>query len=108
MPRTGASFTLHHLESVEIALPVGVTVTVSEENGEYTPSCRLGTGTAESVNRKKLTFTDTTTLAFTNTLNGEIATGIPSTFGRAVMLIVIPMMPIGMILYLKRRRKRMQ
>lgn len=108
MPRTGATFTLRHQESVEIALPVGVTVTVSEENGEYTPSCRLGDGAAEAVNRKKITFTDAATLTFTNTLNGEIATGIASTFGRAVMLIVIPMLPIGMILYQKRRKKHIE
>ena len=105
MTKTGGTFTLKHDDSVEIVLPVNVTVTVSEDNEEYKTTFRLDNEAAESVTSKEFTFTGSMKLVVTNTLDGEIATGISSSLPRAISLVFVPMLPIGMILYFKRKRK---
>ena len=105
MTKTGGTFTLKHDDSVEIVLPVNVTVTVSEDNEEYKTTFRLDNEAAESVTSKEFTFTGSMKLVVTNTLDGEIATGISSSLPRAISLVFVPILPIGMILYFKRKRK---
>lgn len=107
MPRTGGTFTMKHEDRIEIALPTNVTVKITEDNGEYTTSFKLGEQPASNGNSITFDFTDATKLIVTNTLNGEVATGIASTIGTAIALTAIPILPIGYALYFKRRRKKL-
>ena len=106
MDRTGGTFTMRHNDKIEIALPKGVEVTLTEDSGEYTVSMSLdGDGTV-SGSTAEFSFTGSRTVVVTNTLNGVIPTGIASAAAKALMLTFLPAIPIGCILYSKRRRRR--
>lgn len=107
MPRTGGTFTMKHDDRIEIALPINVNIKITEDNGEYTTAFKLGEQPVSNGNSITFNFTDAVKLIVTNTLNGETATGIASTLGTAIALIVVPILPIGYILYSKRRRKKL-
>ncbi len=106
MPRTGGIFTMKHDDRVEIALPIGVQVKITEDNGEYTTSFKLSGHSSVSGDNITFEFTEETALTVTNTIDGEIPTGISSTFKRALALTVIPAISAGILLCCKRRRKR--
>ena len=97
-------FTMKHNDKIEVALPVGVSVTLTEENEEYAPTIRLGEETVNS-NTTTFVFADSQSVTVTNRLDGIIATGILSSFGTALILFFTPMLPIGVILIGKRKRR---
>lgn len=105
MPKTGCKFTMKHNDRVEIALPKNVSVTVSEKNEGYSSSFRLGEEAAEETDNVSFVFSGETHLLVTNTLDGEVNTGIAGTLGRSFMLVILPVIPVGMIYYFKKRRK---
>lgn len=105
MPLTGGDFTLKHDDKVEIVLPAGVTVTVREDSDGYTPSYKLGGEAAQSGNSVTFEFTGSTELVFTNSLNGEVPTGLDSTVRTSLILIAAPAALIGFVMYRRRRRR---
>ena len=106
MERTGGKFTMKHNDRVEIALPPDVSITLSENNEGYSTSFKLNDEPAEITNKLNFMFTGTTVLFVTNTLDGEVATGLSSTFGRAAAMIILSAIPVGFILYYKRKKKK--
>lgn len=104
MPRTGGSFTMKHDDKIEIALPENVTVKVTEANEDYSTSFKLGNEDSHLGSSYTFEFTDSVELVVTNTLSGEVATGVSSTFARAFALLIIPAIPLGIIIYRRRRR----
>ncbi|MDO4863738.1 MAG: SpaA isopeptide-forming pilin-related protein [Ruminococcus sp.] len=104
MPRTGGTFTMRHSDRVEIALPADVEVTVSEDGAGYEQTFRLGD--SEPVKKSKLSFefTESEKLTVTNRLDGDVATGIPLTFGNSLAITAFPMIMVGYIMYRRRRR----
>ena len=106
MSSSGGNFTLKHAEKAEFVLPAGVTVAVMEEETEYTTTVQLGDEEAENKNIKQFRFTDPTTLVVTNTLNGHIPTGVMTPFKRGAVMIFIAAVPIGLFIYLRRRKEQ--
>lgn len=105
MSYMGGTFTMKHNDRVEIALPAGVNVTVSEESGEYSSSFKLGDYDPITGSMIKFEFTESQDLMVTNTLNGVITTGVSSTAARAIALVGIPMISFGTVLWYRRKRK---
>ena len=106
MPVTGGTFTMKHNDKIEIALPSGVQVTVTEDNEEYSTTFSIDNAETVSGNSIIFTFNDSAELIVTNTLNGVVATGITSSIARSVLLVIVPILPISIILCCKRRRKQ--
>ena len=103
MSRTGGIFTLKNDEKVEIAIPVGVTVTVTEVPEEYTSSIKIDDGDYEEVNSKTFTFLSSTTVTVKNKLDMVVPTGIYIGIVTAVVLIIAT---VGCVIYVRRRRKQ--
>ena len=59
----------------------------------------------ETTSSVSFLFTAASELLVTNTRNGILPTGIPGTLCKALMLFLLPMIPIGLLLYAKRKRK---
>ena len=106
LSHNGGEFTLKHAEKAEFVLPAGVTVTVMEEETEYNTTFQLGDEEAENKNIKEFQFTDPTTLVVTNTLNGHIPTGVMTPLKRGAVMIFIAAVPIGLFIYLRRRKEQ--
>ena len=100
-----STFTMRHGDKVMIGLPPGSNVTVSEENGEYDTTFKLSAASAEKVNTVSFTLTGPETLIVTNTLQGTVPTGITNTFAVSLMLAVMPLLPIGYVTYIRKRKK---
>ena len=79
---------------------------VMEEETEYNTTVQLGDEEAENKNIKQFRFTDPTTLVITNTLNGHIPTGVMTPFKRGAVMIFIAAVPIGLFIYLRRRKEQ--
>lgn len=105
MPKNGCKFTMKHNDRVEIALPKKVSVTVSEKNEGYSSSFRLGSEAAEETDNVSFVFSGETHLLVTNTLDGDINTGLAGTLGRSLVLVMLPMVPVRIIFYYKRRKR---
>lgn len=75
---TSFSFKLKHNESVKISgVPIGASITVAESDTVYTESVKLDDGNAEEVCSKTFTVAEAgNTVAFTNTNEASIDTGI--------------------------------
>ncbi len=101
-----STFTMKHDDTVVIMLPPGSAVTVTEDNGEYETTFRLGDGDAEKVNSKAFTVSGPVTLEVTNTLQGTVPTGISNTIALSLCLVLLPAFTIGYILYVKKRRAK--
>jgi hypothetical protein len=103
MARTGGTFTLKHNDRVDIALPPGVTVTVTESNGEYEPVFKLGEdGEGEDSNTITFEFTESTTLEVTNTRDGIVPTGV---FERLAAIILLLIASATTFVVFKRKRR---
>ncbi|MBR4586986.1 MAG: hypothetical protein IKO30_01570 [Lachnospiraceae bacterium] len=76
MPRTGGTFKMKHGDIVEIALPAGVQVTVTEASSDYSATFKLADQNAVSGNSLTFTLTGSSELVVTNTLEGVLPTGI--------------------------------
>ena len=60
-----------------ISVPRGAEITVSEANGYYTASYRIGNGEAQRGHAvTQYVLSDDTAIAFTNTLNAAAPTGV--------------------------------
>ncbi len=103
---TSATFTMKHCDRVVISLPVGAQVTVTEANEDYDTTFKLSGGDAEVRTSKTFTVDSATNLLVVNTLNGTVATGVASSFMTAAILMLAPVVPLGMLLYCKRRRRK--
>lgn len=103
--KTGGTFTMKHGDEVAISLPMGVDITITEDNGEYSTKFKLGDADAETTATKTFVLSEETTLVVTNSLDGVIATGIASTVSASMMLFLLPILPIGWILYGRRKRR---
>lgn len=98
----GDKFYLKHNETVEIAVPQNVSVTVSERTGNYTTSFKLDDGTPEQTSSMTFTVADDTALEVTNTLESIVPTGILENilwFGLAIL-------PAGLTAYFLWFRKK--
>ncbi len=104
--RSGDTFTLAHDDTAVFILPLECDVTITETNEDYTTSMKLDGTDQGNINSISFTFSEASELIVTNTRNGVLPTGIPGTLCKALLLFVMPMMPIGLILYSKRKRKR--
>lgn len=74
--RSGGSFTLKDGDTAVITLPEHVSVTVTEDSGEYSASFRLDDGEAEHGSAKTFEVAGNATLAVVNTRNALIPTGL--------------------------------
>ena len=110
VPLTGTSFTMKSNEDVRIVLPPdkGIRVTVSENDEDrtgYVTTFKLGGADAVRAGELSFDFTGSTRLLVTNTRDGIVPSGIEGTTGRAVALVLLPLGAIGLVLYVKRKRK---
>ncbi len=103
MARTGGTFKLKNSEKVEIALPVGVVVTVTEDPKEYDAVFQLGDGQDEDIVTKTFTFTESTKLTVTNTLDFLVPTGV--FIGIIVATVLLILTSITIVVYTRRRRR---
>ena len=106
MPRTGGSFTMKHDDRIEIALPTGARVTITEDNAGYSTKFRLDDQDSVKDNTLSFDFSGAAKVVVTNTLDGDVATGVSSAFGSSLTVMLVPAVSIGLMLYCKRRRKR--
>lgn len=104
--RSGDTFRLAHGDTVVFILPLECEVTIREEAEDYTASMQLNHAEAQNTDSITFPFSATTELLVTNTRSGILPTGISGTLCKALLLFIMPMMPVGLILYSKRKRKR--
>ena len=105
MSRTGGSVWLKHNDKVEIALPEGVTVTVTELNELYTSSFKLDDGAVENVTEKSFVVNDDTKLCVTNTLDLVVPTGAKIFLLFTIVALIIALVTVA-VTYKKRKVKR--
>ena len=103
--RSGASFTLRHNEACTITLPTKTNITVSEKSEGYAASFRLGDAAAENVSQKTFSLTGDTTLAVTNTLDGEVQTGVRMHILLPLLAVPAAMTVVGLVLWRRRKRR---
>ena len=107
LPKTGGTFTMKDSDRIEIALPIHSTVTVTESESEYTAVFQLDANAPDAPGfSKTFTFEDNATLTVTNTLNGNISTGVSAGFAGPAAMIAVSGIPIGIVLYSRRRRRK--
>ena len=104
--RSGDTFRLAHGDTAVFILPLECEVTITEAAEDYTASMQLNHAETQNTDSITFTFSATTELLVTNTRSGILPTGISGTICKALLLFVMPTMPIGLILYSKRKRKR--
>lgn len=104
--RSGDTFHLAHGDTAVFILPLECEVTITEAAEDYTASMQLNHADALNTDSITFTFSATTELLVTNTRSGILPTGISGTLCKALLLFVMPTMPIGLILYSKRKRER--
>ena len=73
---SGDTFDLKNNETVEVSVPQGSVVTVSESSGAYTTSFKLNDAEAQETRSLNFTVEDDTTLVVTNTLEHIVPTGV--------------------------------
>jgi hypothetical protein len=100
---SGGTFTMRHGDEVIIYLPPGAKVTVTESNENYTTTFKLNSGQPESGNSKTFTMGDDSTLAVTNTLNVNVATGIMSRLGGKLILTLLPVIFVAAAWFVKKK-----
>lgn len=103
--QSGDTFYLAHGDTAVFILPLECNVTITEASEEYTASMQLDGAEPENTSSVSFLFTAASELLVTNTRNGILPIGIPGTLRKALMLFLLPMIPIGLLLYAKRKRK---
>jgi hypothetical protein len=104
--RSGDTFHLAHGDTAVFILPLECEVTIREEAEDYTASMQLNHAEAQNTDSITFPFSATTELLVTNTRSGILPTGISGTLCKALLLFIMPMIPVGLILYSKRKRKQ--
>lgn len=101
---SGDNFYLKHDEYVEISVPQGASVTVSEQSGNYTTTIQLDDDPEENTRTKTFTVEDDSTLVVTNTVNQIVPTGV---FDNTFFWLEFALLLIGFsAVYLWYRKKR--
>ena len=101
---SGDNFYLKHDEYVEISVPQGASVTVSEQSGNYTTTIQLDDDPEENTRTKTFTVGDDSTLVVTNTVNQIVPTGV---FDNTFFWLEFALLLIGFsAVYLWYRKKR--
>lgn len=114
-----ASFYLKHGQSVKLeGIPAGAKYTITEEEENYTPSIvaeetvKEGLTADVAVNADKNGITDmttgiqgNTTATFTNTLNGDVPTGIFSNMGLSIIVIAVAAAGAAVSLIIIKKKK---
>ncbi|HOC35241.1 MAG TPA: SpaA isopeptide-forming pilin-related protein [Ruminococcus flavefaciens] len=103
---SGDTFHLADGDTAVFILPLECEVTVTEAAEDYTASMQLNHAEVQNTDSITFAFSATTELLVTNIRNGVLSTGIPDTLCKALLLFIVPVPPIGMLLYSKRKRKR--
>ncbi len=103
---SGDTFHLADGDTAVFILPLECEVTVTEAAEDYTASMQLNHAEVQNTDSIMFAFSATTELLVTNIRNGVLPTGIPDTLCKALLLFIVPVPPIGMLLYSKRKRKR--
>lgn len=104
--RSGDTFTLAHGDTAVFILPLDCDVTITEAEEDYSVSMKLDGGEQVSTDTISFAFSGASELLVTNTRNGVLPTGIRGTLCKALLLFILPMIPIGLLLRSKRRKRR--
>ena len=100
------SFTLGHHQKIVISIPSGTEVTVSEENGLYTASHVIDSGSDTTGNTtSSITMDDDTSVAFTNTLNAVSPTSVRFTYAPFLLMAAAGLMLTLIVATGRKRRK---
>lgn len=83
-----------------------VTPIESGESQSLTASMKLDSQESIEGNTISFTFSGSDVLTVTNTLDGTVPSGLSSNIRTALALIALPLLPVGCILYCKRRRRK--
>nr|MCR5544600.1 DUF5979 domain-containing protein [Eubacterium sp.] len=97
------TFSLSHGDSVQIVLPKGTEVTISEDGDGYEQEFKLGDAEGVSADSKKFTVSEDTELEVINTYDGIVPTGVY--MGVMVLLVMAGALLLGIIILGYRRRK---
>ena len=103
--RSGGIFTMRHNDTVVLTLPKETNITLAEDNDGYRTTFRFGDAEAEECASKQFVLTEAADLTVTNTCSGILPTGIAGSAVPAVLLVILPLFPLGCILYCKKRRR---
>ena len=98
---SGETFLMKDSDSVMIALPTGVRVTISENNEGYISTFKLNGEEVDSIN---FLFNGDTMLEVINTREGIVPTGIETNV--SVLIVVAVLLIAAMLLFLKGRHRR--
>ena len=104
--RSGDTFTLADGDTAVFTLPLECDVTIAETEENYTASMKLDETDKGDTNSVTFEFLAASELLVTNTRNDILTTGIPGSLCKSLLLFVVPTVPIGAILYSKRKKKR--
>ena len=100
---SGDTFTLKHGDEVVIAVPTQVDLTVTEENGEYTPSFKFDDAEPQNTNTLMFSITDDATLEVVNTFGMIVPTGVINNIILSVLIALMVLACIGFILWKRKR-----
>ena len=103
---SGEVFTMRHNDTVVFSLPLDTEISIAEDNEGYTTTFRLGNAEAEECASKQFVLTAPTDLEITNTFSSVIPTGIEGSAFASVLLLIIPVFPLGCVFYCRKRRRR--
>ena len=96
---------LRHNDSAVISLPKNTEITLSEDNEGCRTTVRFGNGAEEECNSRQFVLSEPTDLTVTNTISGVIPTGVAGFVVPSVLLLMIPLFPIGCVLSSRKRRR---
>ena len=100
------SFSLKHYEKIEIAVPGGTSVTVSEENGQYRASYAIDGGSSTAGNTASgIVMDDDRIAAFTNDLPPVAPTGISISLIPFIWILILGTLLAMTALPIRRRRR---
>ena len=97
---------MKHNDRIELSLPVGAAVSITEENDGYTTAFQLVGQDRLNGSSIRFVFSGSEKLIVTNTLDGEIATGLSSSFARSLAFLGVSAVSVGFVVCLKRRKKK--
>ena len=100
---SNGTFTMKHGDTVVITLPKRVSITITEDNEDYTTSFKLNQEDPEYVNSKTFVLQDNATIAVVNTRNALLPTGVRLS---ATWCVVIMLTALAGVVFLVMWRRR--
>ena len=100
---SNGTFTMKHGDTVVITLPKRVSITITEDNEDYTTSFKLNQEDPEYVNSKTFVLQDNATVAVVNTRNALLPTGVRLS---ATWCVVIMLTALAGVVFLVMWRRR--